>query len=281
MSKQMSFRDFRAVRIVLEPDDFALASEEPDPPPSDLVSPETWRALTVLPDDVAIRTSDHDGEALAESYSLCCQWSAATGDDSDALFDPMLDAGSDLDNSIFNALHGYYRAGFSALRSALELMTIGACGSFANNRQIYGDWRSGAAEFSFGVACARLATEPMLDRLNSELRRSGQSLFDPKDRTRGLAGGHARQWYGELCNYAHSRPGFADGDLWRSNGPIYVAEVFRNWRRAWLHTVSLCAVLVLLARPSAERKEIAALFTDREDIVPEELRQAFSLAMTG
>jgi hypothetical protein len=131
MSKPMPVQDFRAVRIVLEPDDFALGSEGPDPPPSDLVSPETWHALTVLPDGVAIRTSDHNGEALTEAYSLCCRWSAATGDEVDALFDPMLDAGSDLENSIFNALHGYYRAGFSALRSALELITIGACGSFA------------------------------------------------------------------------------------------------------------------------------------------------------
>jgi len=281
MSKPMPVQDFRAVRIVLEPDDFALGSEEPDPPPSDLVSPETWHALTVLPDDVAIRTSDHNGEGLTEAYSLCCRWSAATGDEVDALFDPMLDAGSDLENSIFNALHGYYRAGFSALRSALELMTIGACGSFANNRQIYADWRSGAAEFSFGAACSRLACEPMLDRFNNGLRRLGQSLFDPKDKTRGLVGGHARQWYGELCDYSHSRPGFADGDLWCSNGPIYVAEVFRNWQRVWLHTVSLCAVLVLLARRSAERKEIAALFTDRGDIVPDELRRAFSLATAG
>jgi len=277
MSKPMPFQDFRAVRIVLEPN-FALGAEDPDPPPSDVVSPETWHALTVLPDDVAIRTSDHNGEALTEDYSLCCRWSAATGHEVDALFDPMLDAGSDLENSIFNALHGYYRAGFSALRSALELITIGTCGSFANNRQIYADWRSGAAEFSFGVACSRLAAEPMLDRLNNGLRSLGQSLFDPKDKTRGLVGGHARQWYGELCNYAHSRPGFADGDLWCSNGPIYVAEVFRNWQRAWLHTVSLCAVLVLLARRGAQRKEIAALFTDRGDIVPDELRRAFSLA---
>jgi len=277
----MLIHDFRAVRVVLEHDDFALGSEEPDPPPSDLVSSETWRALTVLPNDVAIRTSDHNGVVLTEAYALCCQWSAATGDDVDTLFDPMLDAGSDLENSIFNALRGYYRAGFSALRSVLELITIGACGSFANNRQIYADWRTGAVEFSFGVACSRLAAEPMLDRFNSGLRRLGQSLFDPKDRTRGLAGGHARQWYGELCDYAHSRPGFADGDLWCSNGPIYVAEVFRNWRRAWLHTVSLCAVLVLLARPGAERKEIAALFTDRDDVVPDELRRAFSVAIAG
>ena len=113
------------------------------------------------------------------------------------------------------------------------------------------------------------------------LRRFGQSLFDPKDKTRGLVGGHARQWYGDLCDYALSRPGFADGDLWCSNGPIYVAEVFRSWQRAWLHTVSLCAVLVLLARRGGERKEIAALFTDRGDVVPDELRRAFGVAAAG
>jgi hypothetical protein len=38
----------------------------------------------------------------------------------------MLDAGSDLENSIFNALHGYYRAGFSALRGSLELSRRGS-----------------------------------------------------------------------------------------------------------------------------------------------------------
>ena len=277
----MPVHDFRAVRMVLEPDDFALGSEEPDPPPSDLISPETWRALTVLPDDVAIRTSDHNGEALAETYSLCCRWSATIGDEVDELFDPMLDAGSDLENSIFNALHGYYRAGFSALRSALELVTVGTCGSFDNNRQIYTDWRSGTVEFSFGAACSRLAAEPMLDWFNVEMRRLGQSLFDQKDKTRGLERGHARQWYGELCDYSHSRPGFADGDLWCSNGPIYAAGAFRNWQRAWLHTVALSAVLVLLARRGAEREEISALFTDRGDIVSDELRRAFSVAMTG
>jgi hypothetical protein len=58
MSKPMPIHDFRAVRVLLEADDFALGSEEPDPPPSDLVSSETWRAVTVLSDDVVIRTSD-------------------------------------------------------------------------------------------------------------------------------------------------------------------------------------------------------------------------------
>jgi len=70
MSKKLALTDFRAVRVVLEPEDFALGGDEPDPPPSDLIAAETWSGITVLPDDVAIRTSDHNGLALGEVY--CC-----------------------------------------------------------------------------------------------------------------------------------------------------------------------------------------------------------------
>jgi hypothetical protein len=277
MSKPMPLHDFRAVRITLESADFAGGEGEPDPPPSDPVVPDTWLGITGLADDVAIRTSDHSGKALGEVYALRPLWLAAIGDEADALSDPMLDAGADLQSSMFSALHGYYRAGFSALRSIVELMAVGASGTFVKNGQLYADWRTGTAEFSFGRACDLLSTEPMLLSFNHELQKSGQSLFDAKDKTRGLAGGHARQWYGELCNYAHSRPGFTDTDLWSSNGPIYVPEVFSAWHRACLHTFSLCAVLVRLARPQADRSEVAALFTDRDGIVPEELRRAFAL----
>ena len=277
MSKPMSLDDFRAVRIVLEPDDFALGPEEPDPPPSDLVSTKAWRGLIALPDDVAVRTSNHHGRALGQVYAQRIRWITATGQSGEALFEAMLDAGDDLENSAFNALHGYYRAGFSALRSVLEVMTIGTCGSFGRNRQIYGNWRNGAAEFSFGTACDRLSSEPMLAGFNAELRKSGTSLFDAKGRTRGAPSGHGRQWYAELCNYAHSRPGFGEGDLWQSNGPIYVREAFGKWHRAWLHTVSLCAVLILIGRPQADRKDIARMFTDRSGVVNDDLRRALSV----
>jgi hypothetical protein len=279
MSKPMPLRDFRAVRITLEPADFAGGEGEPDPPPSDPVAPDTWLGITGLADDVAIRTSDHNGKALGEVYALRPLWLAAIGYVPDALSDPMLDTGADLQSSMFNALHGYYRAGFSALRSIVELMAVGAAGTFVQNGQLYADWRAGTTEFSFGHACDLLSTEPRLLTFNHELRKFGQALFDAKDKTRGLAGGRARQWYGELCNYAHSRPGFADTDLWRSNGPIYVPEIFSAWHRACLHTFSLCAVLVLLARPQADRPQIVPLFTDRVDIVPTDLGQAFALAL--
>ena len=42
MVRKLEADDFRAIRMVLEPDDFALTDGEPDPPPSDLVNSEVW-----------------------------------------------------------------------------------------------------------------------------------------------------------------------------------------------------------------------------------------------
>jgi hypothetical protein len=61
MSRPLPTSDFRAIRIVLEPDDFALSSGEPDPPPSDLIDENIWHGIMTLPDDVSVRTSNHYG----------------------------------------------------------------------------------------------------------------------------------------------------------------------------------------------------------------------------
>ena len=67
------------------------------------------------------------GQVLGEVYCLWGRWIEATGEAHDALFVPMLDAHEDLQASLFDSLHGYYRTAFSALRNVIELMTIGAC----------------------------------------------------------------------------------------------------------------------------------------------------------
>lgn len=160
MAKQLALTDFRAVRRVLEPEDFALGAEQPDPPPSDSISEESWTGIMSLPDDVAIRTSDHNGKALGQVYWLWGKWIEAIGETSEVpMFDPMLDAGDDLQSSMFNALHGYYRAAFAGLRNVLEAVTIGTCGTLAGSPQ-YANYRAGSTEFSFGNACDQLANEP-------------------------------------------------------------------------------------------------------------------------
>jgi hypothetical protein len=47
MSKPLSLDDFRAVRIVLEDEDFAMV-EGPEGPPTDLIDREVWNGIVTL-----------------------------------------------------------------------------------------------------------------------------------------------------------------------------------------------------------------------------------------
>ena len=79
MSKRLPLADFRAVRHKLESHEFAI-SEGEDVAPTRLIDKKTWTGITHLPDDVAIRTSDHNGHRLELLYSLWGDWIMATGD---------------------------------------------------------------------------------------------------------------------------------------------------------------------------------------------------------
>jgi hypothetical protein len=135
--------DFRAVRHKLEPHEFAI-SEGEDVQPTDLIDEETWAGITHLPDDVAIRTSDHNGDRLALLHSLWGDWITATGDpeNADELFSCMLDAGDAFQCANFLFLHGYYRATMAELRVALELVMIGAYGNLKPNDSDYLVWKN-------------------------------------------------------------------------------------------------------------------------------------------
>ena len=276
MTKKLSQSDFRAVRVVLEPDDFALGSDEPDPPPSDLISEKTWHGMMDLPDDVAIRTSDHNGKLIGEVYWLWGRWIEAVGEVEDALFVPMLDATDDMQASFFDALHGYYRTAFSALRNVIELMTIGTCGALTKT-PLYAEWQKGTTEFKFGMACDLLSRDASLAAFNEGLRSKGhESLWDA--RRGGSQGGYSRRLYRNMCDFAHSRRGFTDGDLRSSNGPIYVSKVFRDWYYSFLGTTSLCAVPLFLARPTGDHAAFADLFIDDYHVLSPDLLDAIELA---
>lgn len=270
MSKKMSVEDFRAVRVVLEPEDFALGSENPDTLPSDLIEEATWRSITVLPDDVSIRTTDRNGTILSEVEALSLAWISATGNGTDKLFDPMFDAGDDLRVSVFNAVHGFYRCAFSCLRNVVELMVIGTHSATASNSpDLYKKWREGRIELKFGDVCTQLSKTVTLQSLHNQLQTVTQdSLFASTRDSNGRPEGWSRRIYHHLCNYAHTRPGFAEADLWHSNGPIYVPKAFWNWYKSYLETTSLAAVLVLIARPKGEQKLALDLFTDDVSINP-------------
>src|SRR5258708_3781029 len=128
MSKRTPAKDFRSHRCPLPDEAFALVSGR-RPGPTDLVSDDIWSGIMHLPDDVALTTSNHHGTQLAMLYRLWGDWIDAIGDTQDEFFAGMLDAADCFQASAFDSLHGYYRSAVSNLRSAIELIAIGALGN--------------------------------------------------------------------------------------------------------------------------------------------------------
>ena len=248
MSKPLPLDDFRALRIVLEPEDFAFSSGE-EPPPSDLVDEETWHGITVLPDDVSVRTSSHHGSLLKILYDLWAAWIEAVGWNQDRLYDTILDAADEFQAVTFNALHGYYRQAIGCLRNALEQVAIGTYCQVCGKSTDYAHWRAGQVQISFSQACDGLGGASSIQPLNAHIRTTlGDSIFDQKTET--YAGGWARRLYSELSDYSHTRPGFTNVDMWESNGPIYVPEAFVSTAEMYLQASALCFILVKLGRHS-------------------------------
>ncbi|MGA2311623.1 MAG: hypothetical protein ABSF87_04535 [Xanthobacteraceae bacterium] len=231
MSKKLPLTDFRAVRSMLEPHEFA---EGRDVAPSDLVDQDVWDGIMHLPEDVSIRTSDHNGTRLKLLHSLWADWVTAIGnpDKPDEIYNCMLDAADCFQCATFNFLHGYYRAALAELRVALELMMIGAYGSLYPNDKEYVAWKTGAGELSF-TRCRK--------RLSGNLRKGdGKWLFED--------GEFFAATYQKLCNYTHSRPDASDGALWESNGPVYNNEALMLTFFTTLSVFAMCYLLVRIAR---------------------------------
>jgi len=234
MSKKLPLSDFRAVRRKLEPNEFALSEEGVDPPPSDLIEQEAWDGIVLLPVDVSIRISDHNGIRLKLLYSLWGDWIESVGDPDrpDEIFSCMLDAADCFQCANFTLLHGFYRAALAELRTALELMTIGAYGSLNPTNGEYLAWKAGTGDLNF-VRCRK--------RLFGTLRKEQAKWMFEED-------GILATVYQALCNFAHSRPDASDGALWQSNGPVYNNEAIRLTFFNTLTVYAICYLLVRLAR---------------------------------
>ena len=124
MPKFLTASDFRARRRVLLKSDFALADGR-SPRPSDKIDKATWNNIVILPDDVAIRTTNHHGSAIKQISELTHEWVLHV-DEADRIMLPvMMDAHDDCDAALYSAITGYYRLANSAMRSALDLIAIG------------------------------------------------------------------------------------------------------------------------------------------------------------
>lgn len=249
MSRSLPTSDFRAIRIVLEPDDFALSSGEPDLPPSDLIDQNIWHGIITLPDDVSVRTSNHYGSELKTMYELWGVWLEAIGDGEDQLSRAMVETIDEAQAIIFNTVHGYYRQAIGCLRNMLDLVALGSYCQICHKIPEFDAWLNGQEEIRFGTACDGLwqatCVQPLSAHLHAKLN---DSFFDPK--TKSDSGGWARRLYAQLSKYTHSRPPATNAFLWSSNGPIFVPRVFWLTFKLYCETFALCYLLVKLTRPT-------------------------------
>jgi hypothetical protein len=279
MSKLMPLSDFRARRRVLTRRDFGYAPK-PAPRPSDIIDHATWDSIVTLPDDVAVRTTNYHGTTVKQLHELWGAWIECVGEKQDSMFPVMLDAGDDFQAATYNALTGFYRLSAAALRSALELTTIGAWAQITGRKAEFNNWRSGKSSLSLRDACDGLigATVPLKTHLRTVV---GGSLFDQKKDSTD-EGGFARRIFSGLSEFSHSRPGYSDSDMRESNGPIYVKGAFNHVAWMQFEALGLCFVLLLIARPKQRLPEaVIELFGDVKRMKSRVTRAAFEFLYGG
>ena len=215
---------------------------------------------------------------LRQLNDLWGAWVESYGSTHDHLFKVMLDAGDDFQAATYAALTGFYRLSITALRSALELTAIGSWAEVCGKKGEFKDWKDGKITLSLGRACdglisgARSLEQSLLATVND-------TLFAQKS---PLGGGFVRRIFSGVSDFAHARPGATHGDMWQSNGPIYVRSAFNHV--AWIHfeTYALCFVLAMLARPKMSAPDaVHKLFADAQRVNSRVTRAAFQGLNSG
>jgi len=271
MVKKVDLEDFRAIRRVLEPDDFALTDGKPDPPPTDLISQEAWDHIMTLPGHVAITTTSHQGSRIALLNDLSSEWvfsipgGGITGQ-------AMMEIWDNLESSIFNTIHGHYKTALTILRVALETSVFAARCALAGDQAQWERWNSGA-EFKFGNACDEILRLPEVKAREDEVTgQLGIGIF------RGTAGSRRDAWarslYGRLCRYSHARGDTTDTSIWNSNGPVYSAHGLKTCYETFLETYALVLVLARWSQGRIGLKRNGKLIL-RQESLPVYLEEPF------
>jgi hypothetical protein len=269
--KPLDANDFSAFRQVLEPNDFALGSDQREPLPPDLIDEDTWRSMMSLPDDVSIRTSNEYGKTLKTLWFYLDQWNCLAGalqQGAGALTPCPIahvacDASDNLQASTFCSVTGYYRVAFSCLRNVIEQMTVALqlelSGGFARFR----DWLDGQEELKLGWAADLLPKNASISALESHLRITvDDDLFSQKGQGK-LGGGLVRRLFGELSGFTHGTPGFTDSDMRNSTGPIFVKEAFERWLNIYSQVYAVGVLEAQIAKPKIRSLAYGSHLTSR------------------
>ena len=248
MVRKLNAKDFRARRYVLEPHDFALGGEEPEPAPTDLIEKEAWHGIMTLPCDVSIRTTSHQGARVSLLHELLSDW-IAVFPEGGIIGEAMLDSADAFQAATFNLVHGFYKEAISALRNALEAMTL------ATKCELSGDltgWKAWQAEeeIKYKQVCDKIPGLPPFRQLECSARKvATTSLFAGDD------GGGRRAWatnlFNRLSHFSHACGDSSNAHLWQSNGPIYSAEGMKVSYYLYLETHAVCLLLAKACVPKS------------------------------
>jgi hypothetical protein len=256
MPKQMPLKDFRAVRTVVEEDDYALPSGTPEPPPSDLIPQDTWRHLTMLPDEVAVRTSNRHGTLIDILNQLASTWPDCVGDSEhpDPVGLAMIEMINEPDASLYNMLVGFfYRQAIDSLRIILDSVCVGAYCQVTAQGTLLQDWLEGNEELKFNEVATGLHSATETRQFNEHLfRRVHLGFIDQANRSQSYSGGWVRQLYQKLSKYSHGRPLLNNTSLWQSNGPIYVGRAVAIVTGLFIETFVASYIIVKLCRADFE-----------------------------
>ncbi|MFZ0890541.1 MAG: hypothetical protein WA005_19035 [Candidatus Binataceae bacterium] len=255
MSKTVNAKDFRAVRQILTADDFADVPADPTDPDElrdRLVDQGVWHSLQDLPDTVSIFTSGLHGPELALQDEFHNEWIKTTAYDendnllSDVVREVAFDAETEWQAAIFSALHGYYRQAIGTLRNGLEGCVVAARYQADSSDPFYLEWSKGNRRTVFANLCEQIANRAG-KAMNSALQAKGLRAFIDQSKTPSWV----YALYEQLCNPAHSRPGYTHADYWSgSNGPIYERESFLRFHVLFLETLSAGWLLCKMVRPT-------------------------------
>lgn len=242
--RQIAWGKFRRERYFLADHVFALPGGGKHRP-RDLVGKKQWDEMMTLATDVALRTTDHMGSMIEDMQSQWSVWMDATPlDPAQGPFfhDAYLDVLEEFDAAPFIAAHGYYRQATAGLRNALEVMTHACRFAVGNDEPGFTAWRASATEPPrFGNSVDVIGIKPAGKALDAKL--GGQGLFGNKPH------GVMRALYSDVCRYAHSTPGFSNGDIWQSNGPVFIPRAFTQFWLDYCDTSLVCFTLLKLAYP--------------------------------
>jgi hypothetical protein len=263
MVSKLNPDDFRSCRLILDPDDFALGDDGPDPPPSDLIPRKVWEGIMTLPGDVAIRTTNHQGARAAMLYRLHVAWMGAIPAEG-VVAEAMLEAGDDFEAALFNLLHGFYKQAISSLRSAIELMMLGCTSEIAMNTETWTAWENGE-EIKIKEVFDKVQRVPVIRAFEDEVRRiTGTSLFAGDNGSGRNA--WARSLYRRLSSYSHTRGITTNSYFWQSNGPVYSTEGLRVSYQSLLETYAFLLLIGRIACPGLRMPNGARVIYERDSL---------------